>query len=182
MAMPFRPAMKNQCICLENNSAQEGTTSSGKDIANVEIPFSPKCNTSFKALTKLDARLLRSCSIESEAILTNRIGTTLLKRGAAAGLSLSEIAALCLRSHNSQSMLERHVRAARCRAKASKRHSIGNTLACSNVEGVPLVRRNTVIAPVIFVRPSTILILMHWSEIKGHGVSQQTLLCKDEEM
>lgn len=64
-----------------------------------------------------DARLLRECGIGSEAILTNRIGTTLLQKGAAAGLTLSEIASLCIRKQASQpSELEIHMLAARSAA------------------------------------------------------------------
>ena len=125
--------MKNQCICLKQQRLKAQLIWQG--YRQCRDPILPEVQHFIQGIDQArDARLLRSCSIESEAILTNRIGTTLLKRGAAAGLSLSEIAALCLRSHNNQSMLERHVRAARCRAKASKRHSIGNNLACSNVE------------------------------------------------
>jgi len=44
-----------------------------------------------------DARILRRVGLSQEAIRVNRIATMLLKRGAAAGLNLFEIAKLCLR-------------------------------------------------------------------------------------
>ena len=69
---------------------------------------------------------------------------------------------------------------ARAAARRCRAGRIGNNLACSNE--CTFGEKEMVIAPVIFVRPSTILILMHWSEIKGHDAEPANLPVKDEEM
>ena len=102
-------------------SSLAGTTFIWQGFRQCREPILPQVRQFIQSLDLLhDARLLRGCGIESEAILTNRIGTALLQRGAAAGLTLSEIASICLQRQGSPSTLERHVQAARHAVRARK--------------------------------------------------------------
>jgi len=76
------------------------------EAGNWEWLYWPQAKKPFDAETLLfiesidldeDAAILRRAGLSEEAVRVNRITTTLLKRGAAAGLNLFEIAKLCLR-------------------------------------------------------------------------------------
>jgi hypothetical protein len=104
-----------------NSSSLAGTTFIWQGFRQCRDPILPQVQRFIQGLDlPHDAQLLRACGIENEAILTNRIGTALLQRGAAAGLSLSEIASLCLRVQGNSSLLERHVQAARRAVRAHR--------------------------------------------------------------